>query len=518
VAKVLFPVRVYPLEPILIETTLAELKRLLVEADDLDKAGAVLAWDQTTYMPAGGAPARGRQLATLARLAHEKRTAPAIGRLLDALQPYSESLPFDSDDASLIRVTRREYEQAIKVPVEFVSRQNEHAAASYQAWVAARPANDFAAVRPLLEKTVELSRELADYFPGYANIADPLIDRVDYGMRASSVRQLFAELRAQLVPLAQAITSRSPADDTCLHQHFPEPEQLAFGRQIIERFGYDFGRGRQDQTAHPFMTRFAAGDVRITTRVKEHDLSEALFSTLHEAGHALYEQGVSPNYDATPLGGGTSSGVHESQSRLWENVVGRSRGFWNHFYPRLQAAFPRQLSQVPQETFYRAVNKVQRSLIRTDADEVTYNLHVMLRFDFELDLLEGRLAVRDLPEAWRARYQADLGIEPPDDRNGVLQDVHWFSGQVGGVFQGYTLGNILGAQFFAAALQARPHITADIERGEFAALHGWLKANLYTHGSKFTAAELVERVTGGPLNIGPYVNYLRAKYGEMYHL
>jgi carboxypeptidase Taq len=506
------------LESILTASQLTELKTLLIEADDLDKAGSVLSWDQTTYMPAGGAPARGRQLATLAGLAHEKRTAPAIGRLLDALRPYEASLPYGSDDASLIRVARREYERAIKVPAAFVARLNEHGAASYQAWTAARPANDFGAVRQYLEKTVELSRELADFFPGYASIADPLIDMSDYGMRAASVRQLFAELRARLVPLVQIITDQPPADDACLLQSYPEAGQLAFGRQVIERFGFDFARGRQDKTHHPFMTRFSAGDVRITTRVKETDLSEGLFSTLHEAGHALYELGIAPEYDGTPLGGGTSSGVHESQSRLWENMVGRSRGFWLYFYPRLQAAFPAQLGQVPLDMFYRAVNKVQRSLIRTDADEVTYNLHVMLRFDFELDLLEGRLSVRDLPEAWHERYETDLGLPPPDDRDGILQDVHWYSGQVGGVFQGYTLGNILGAQFYAAALRAQPHIPADIERGDFTALHSWLKDNLYTHGSKFTAAEIVEKATGGPLSIEPYVNYLRTKYAELYDL
>jgi carboxypeptidase Taq len=495
-----------------------ELKARLMEADDLSRAAAVLSWDQTTYMPAGGAAARGRQIATLAGLAHQKLTDPAIGRLLDALAPYAESLPYESDDASLIRVTRRDYEQAIKVPSEFVARQNELGAATYQAWAAARPANDFATVQPLLEQTVDLSRELANFFPGYENIADPLIDLSDYGMKTSSVRKLFAELRQQLVPLVQAITRQPPADDACLRRHYPEDQQLAFGREIIRCFGFDFERGRQDKSHHPYMTRFAAGDVRITTRIKESDLSEALFSTLHESGHALYEQGVAAAYEGTPLGGGTSSGVHESQSRLWENVVGRSRGFWDYYYPRLQAAFPGQLGQVPQETFYRAVNKVQRSLIRTDADEVTYNLHVMLRFDFEVDLLEGRLAVRDLPEAWRARFQSDLGLTPPDDRDGVLQDVHWFSGQVGGVFQGYTLGNILAAQFYSAALQACPQIPAEIQHGEFGSLHRWLTDNLYVHGSKFTAAELVQRATGGPLSIEPYMAYLRRKYGEMYQL
>jgi carboxypeptidase Taq len=266
------------------------------------------------------------------------------------------------------------------------------------------------------------------------------------------------------------------------------------------------------------MTKFSLGDVRITTRFREDDFSDGFFSTVHEAGHALYEQGIEPAYEATPLAGGTSAGVHESQSRLWENVVGRSRGFWEYFYPQLQVVFPEQLGRVTLETFYRAINKVQRSLIRADADEVTYNLHIIIRFDLELDLLEGRLAVKDLPEAWHARYQADLGVRAADDRDGVLQDVHWFGGLVGGAFQGYTLGNVLSAQFFAEALKAEPGIPADITRGEFDRLHGWLKANIYRPGSKYTAPELVQRVTGGGLSVAPYLRYLRAKYGELYDL
>jgi carboxypeptidase Taq len=258
--------------------------------------------------------------------------------------------------------------------------------------------------------------------------------------------------------------------------------------------------------------------VRITTRVKENDLGDALFSTMHESGHAMYEQGIRMDYEGTPLADGASSGVHESQSRLWENVVGRSRGCWRFFYPRLQAVFPDQLGAVPLDTFYGAINKVERSPIRTDADEVTYNLHVIVRFELELDLLEGKLAVRDLADAWRERYQAILGIVPPDDRDGVLQDVHWYNGFIGGEFQGYTLGNILSAQFFEAALRARPQITNEIEQGEFGALHGWLTENIYQHGSKFTTSELVERVTGGPLSIEPYIRYLRNKYGELYTL
>jgi carboxypeptidase Taq len=500
------------------EKKFEELKNRLMEVNDLNSAAAVLGWDQLTYMPPGGAQARGRQLATLGRLTHEKFIDPALGKLLDELQAYGESLPYDSFAASLIRVTRREYEKAVKVPAEFVARRNIILTESYQAWAEARPANDFAKVLPHLEKILDLSREYSDYFPGYEHIADPLIDGADYGMKATSVQALFAELRQQLVPIVQAITAQPPADDACLRLDFPEAPQLAFSEELVKQMGYDFQRGRQDKTHHPFTTKFSNDDVRITTRVRRDYLGETLFSTVHEAGHAMYEQGIHPELEGTLLAGGTSSGVHESQSRLWENVVGRSLGCWQHFYPRLQAIFPDQLGKVSLETFHRAINKVERSLIRTDADEVTYNLHIMLRFDLELALLEGKLALRDLPEAWRARFQSDLGITPPDDRNGVMQDVHWYSGSIGGVFQGYTLGNLLSAQFYAAACQAHPEIPREIGQGQFATLLGWLRENIYQHGSKFTAPELVQRVTGGPVQIAPYIQYLKTKYGALYQL
>ncbi|CAG0932029.1 carboxypeptidase Taq [Thermoflexales bacterium] len=497
---------------------LEDLETRLQEVNDLNSANAVLSWDQSTYMPPGGAAARGRQMATLSRLAHEKFTDPEVGRLLDQLRPYEESLPYDSDDASLIRVTRREYERSTKIPAEFVAQLNEHQAESYQVWTEARPANDFKRVQPYLEKTLELSRQLANYFPGYEHIADPLIDFADEGMKVSKVRPLFAELRAQLVPIVQAITSQPVADDACLKQFYPESQQLDFGLEVIKALGYDFNRGRQDKTHHPFMTKFSLGDVRITTRVQERDLGDALFSTMHEAGHAMYEQGIRLELDGTPLAGGTSSGVHESQSRTWENLVGRSRDFWSFFYPKLQAAFPEQLKAVSLDTFYRAINKVAPSLIRTDADEVTYNLHVMIRFDFEIDLLEGKLAISDLPEAWQARYQSDLGVRAPDDRDGVLQDVHWYAGNIGGSFQGYTLGNLLSAQIFEAAKRDQPGISSEMREGRFALLRDWLTQNIYQHGSKFTANEVIERATGNPLSIGPYIHYLRTKYGELYKL
>ena len=500
------------------EAKLHELKNRLIQVNDLDSAASLLDWDQTTYMPPAAAPTRARQLSTLRRLAHEQFTDPAIARLLDDLRPYEEQLPYDSDEASLIRVTRRKHQKAVNQPPTFVAELYNHTANSYNAWTTARPANDFAAIQPYLERTLDLSRQLADFFPGYEHIADPLIDFADEGMKVSTIRALFAELREQLVPIVQAITEQPAADDTCLHQTFPEAQQWDFGIEAIKRFGYDLTRGRQDKTHHPYAVGLSPRDVRITTRMSEHDVSYGLFTTLHESGHALYEQGIRLEFEGTPLASGTSSGVHESQSRLWENLVGRSRNFWQFFYPRLQAVFPDQLGAVAPEAFYRAINKVERSLIRTDADEVTYNLHVIMRFDLELDLLEGRLAVRDLPEAWRERFRSDLGIAVPNDRDGVLQDVHWYAGPIGGAFQGYTLGNILSAQLFEAAVRARPAIPDEIAQGEFGTLHGWLTQNIYQHGSKYTTSELIERITGGPLKIEPYIRYLRTKYRELYQL
>ena len=497
---------------------LDRLKARLLEVDDPNGAAALLRWDQTTYMPPGGAAARGRQLATLSRLAHVRFIEADTGRLLDAAERETASRPYDSDEASLVRVTRRNWEQSVKLPAALVSEFQEHTAQSYQIWTQARPKNDFEAVRAMLERTLDLSRRMADCFPGYQHIADPLIDFADYGMKAATLKQLFAELRAKLVPIVRAITSRPLADDACIRQHAPEADQLAFGLDVIRRFGFDFNRGRQDKTHHPFMTKFSLGDVRITTRVREDEITDALYSTLHECGHALYELGIDQVYEGTPLANGTSSGVHESQSRLWENLVGRSRAFWEHFYPALQNMFPSQLRDVPMDAVYRAVNRVERSSIRTDADEVTYNLHVMLRFDLELDLLEGRVQVKDLARVWRERFEADFGLPVPDDRNGVLQDVHWYSGPIGGAFQGYTLGNILSAQFFAAAVRANAGIPEEIRRGEFSTLHSWLRENIYKCGAKFTASELVQRVTGSPLTIQPYLDYLWGKYQPLYGL
>ncbi|TCS95830.1 carboxypeptidase M32 [Hazenella coriacea] len=498
------------------EQKLRELKAKLREIYDIQSAMAILSWDQSTYMPPAAAESRGSQLSTLAKLVHGKKTDPALGELLDDLLVYENTQPYESDEASLIRVARHQYDKSMLVPADFVAKFYQHTAQTYQAWVEAREEDHFKKVEPFLEKTVELSREYASYFPGFEHIADPLIDNADHGMKVSMIRPLFAQLREQLVPLVEAVTKQEPADHSCLLQHYPKDQQIQFGLDVIKQLGFDFTRGRQDYAPHPFMTKFSHGDIRITTRVKENDLSEALFSTIHETGHALYELGIESHFEGTPLHDGTSSGVHESQSRLWENIVGRSRHFWTYFYPNLQQMFPAQLRGVSMEDFYRAINRVKPSLIRTDADELTYNLHVIIRFDLELALLEGNLRVKDLPEAWRERYQSDLGISSPDDRNGVLQDIHWYMDYVGGMFQGYTLGNILSSQFYDAALQAHPEIPKQMEQGDFTVLHGWLQENIYRHGSKFTAEEIIQRATGSDLTIQPYMNYLQAKYGELY--
>jgi carboxypeptidase Taq len=493
---------------------LDELKARLIEVEDLQAAASLLRWDQMTYMPPGGSMARGRQIGTLSRLAHETFTDAAVGRLLDRLETEA-AFSADSDEAALVRVTRRLYEQSVRVPTALVSEFEEHAAATYQAWTVARPANDFPAVRPLLEKTLELSRAWADCFPGYASIADPLIELNDYGMKASGVRDVFAALRARLVPLMRAITSRPPADVSCLRQYAPADQQLAFGVKVVEACGYDFERGRLDLTAHPFATKFSLGDVRITTRVSKTDALDAVFTMLHECGHALYQQGIRSELDGTPLAASASFSVDESQARLWENIVGRSREFWEHFYPGLQQALPRQFAGVDIDTFYRAINCVEPSLVRGSADEVTYNLHVILRFDLELDLLEGRLAVADLPRVWRERFEADFGIPVPDDRDGVLQDVHWYAGRIGGAFQGYTLGNVMSAQFFAAALAAHPEIPAQMAAGQFGTLHGWLRENIYQHGAKYTGSEVLRRATGMDMTTEPYLDYLWGKYQSL---
>ena len=491
---------------------LVELKSELQAISDLHSAAMVLEWDQNTYMPPGGAEARGRQIALLSRLAHERRSAERMGELLGSLAATADQ---DSVDGAMVRRAHRDWERATRVPSVLMEEMRNHASRLYSVWAEARKADDFARVAPLLERNVELSRRYAEHFEVDHPI-DAFIDEHDPGMTAASVSRLFAEFREELVPIAERLLAQPRPDRSLLDANYPAAEQLAFAAKVSAALGYDFDRGRQDLTHHPFMIRFSAGDVRITTRVEPRDFSSCLFGTIHETGHALYEQNIEKRFDGTPLGSGTSTGVHESQSRLWENLVGRSRTFWEHFYPQLQAVFPEPLGDVELSTFHRAINSVERGLIRVESDEVTYNLHVMIRFDLERAMLEGSLPIAELPEAWNARMESDLGVRPPSDRLGCLQDVHWYCMPVGGGFQGYTLGNLMSAQFFAAAQRALPELDKQIARGDLTPLRDWLTENLYRHGATYLPDELVRRATGAALSPQPFLAYLRAKYGALY--
>lgn len=495
---------------------LEDLRLRLQEISDMEAAGALLYWDQSTYMPKGGAKARARHMATLARLAHQRWVDPSLGKLLEKLRCLEQRLPFDSLEASLIRVARQDHERAVRIPPEFMETLNGHASQCYQAWREAKAAGDFSMVSPYLERTVELSRRLADFFPGWEHPADPLIDMADPGETVSSLNPLFSKLKEELVLLLRAIRQRPSPQDSCLKGHFPAESQLSFSLELVKAMGYDLERGRQDLAPHPFMIRLSGGDVRITTRVSLENLAESLFSSIHEAGHALYEQGIPEELEGTPLGQGASAGIHESQSRLWENLVARSLCFWKFFFPRLQKVFPQSLAGVDLETFYNAIHKVEPGCIRTEADEVTYNLHVIIRFELEMQLLEGSLAVKELPEAWSEKYQEHLGVKPANHQEGVLQDMHWFAGTVGGAFQCYTLGNLAAAQMFQSALEEHPQITREMENGDMKTLLCWLRRKVHCHGRKFKPAQLLQRATGAPLRLEPYLEYLRSTYGGVY--
>lgn len=480
---------------------------------DLESISAVLDWDQATYMPEGGAEARGRQLALLSRLAHERTASARMSDLLSACRKLEDE---SSLEGALVRKARRKYERAAKIPADLVHALKQHTAETYVAWTRARPIDDFVSVRPLLERSLELSKRLADAVGYEDHPLDALMDESDPGSTVASVSALFEALRTELVPIVKVLASAPAPDDSFLHRPIPKDVQLSFSTEVAKALGYDFARGRMDLTHHPFMTRLGEGDVRITTRVREDDFAEAFYSTVHEVGHALYEQGIDPALDGTPLGEGASAGVHESQSRLWENFVGRSEPFFRHWLPILRERMPSVFGDVDVAAMHRGVNRVARSLIRTDADEVTYNLHVMLRFDLERAMHEGRLRVADLPDAWDERMERDLGIRPSRHGEGVLQDVHWFCAPIGGAFQGYTLGNLLAAQLYAAAEREFPDLDEGIARGETARLLAFLRERVHRHGAGLEPAALVEQATGRELGIDAFIAYVRAKYSALY--
>lgn len=498
---------------------LAELKARLAEIHDLAKAAALLGWDQQVMMPRGGAAVRAEQLATLGRLAHERFVDPAVGRLLDDLDAFEAGLPYDSDDASLIRVARTDYQKARRVPAALRAEMSRVASIARDAWADARGAADFAAFLPHLRRTIDLKCEYIDCFDGFDTPYDALLDDYERGTTAADVSRLFGDLKQALVPLLSSIAGRSEAvSDACLRGAFPLDAQQRFCRLVVRALGLGDDEARLDATTHPFASSTCTRDIRVTTRYYADALSPAVFGTFHECGHGLYEHGISPGLERTPLCRGASLGLHESQSRLWENLVGRSRSAWHHFLPLLRSHFPGAFDHVDVEAFYRAINKVQPTLIRVEADELTYGLHIVLRFELEQELLARTIRLEDLPEAWNARMKDYLGVDVPDAASGVLQDVHWSLGLVG-YFPTYTIGSIVSAQIWERVRASIPDLDRQLEHGEFQPLRTWLREHMHRHGRKFTPRETLKRVVGtDAIDVGPYVRYLQAKYGEIYGL
>lgn len=487
------------------------------QVHDLQKAMAVLSWDRETNMPPQGVRARIDQMTTLRQLSHSLFISDDMGKLIEDAAEEVADFPYESNEASLIRYLRRHYADERKLTADYVKRSSEVSGQARQAWVKARAENDFAAFQPWLEQVIALCQELAELYGYEDEPYDALLDKYEPGMKTAEVRAIFAGLKEQLVPLRQLVDANSQAlDDALVHQAFDITKQKEFVRYITAAVGYDYERGHLGTVVHPFATNFARDDVRITTRWYPNFLNPALFGGLHESGHAIYEQGTHPNLYRTPLARGTSMGIHESQSRMFENVVGRSRGFWQAHFPKLQALFPDQLGGYTAEDFYRAVNKVQPSYIRVEADELTYNFHIILRFELEQAMLNGQLLAKDLPSAWNAHMDSVLGIVPPTDAQGCLQDVHWTRPGFG-YFPTYALGNLYAAQFYETAVAQNSSIASEMAKGQTGSLLNWLRENIHQHGRKFTPGELVRNITGQPLTFAPFMRYATTKFTDLYN-
>jgi carboxypeptidase Taq len=477
-----------------------------------------LAWDERTMLPPGAGEFRTEQLTLLAGILHERRTDPKLGEWLAELASGPLAADPHGDEGTTIRDLRRQYDRRVKLPKTLVEELARTASLGQHVWEEARRKNDFASFAPLLSKMYELKRAEAEAL-GYPQTAyDALLDDYEPDELTANVARVLAQLREALVPLVAEIaaSSRQP-DVSILARQFPVAAQEAFAKRAAESIGFDFRRGRLDVTAHPFCTELGPNDCRITTRYDEHYFNGAFFGTLHEAGHGIYDQGLRTDWYGLPPGEYVSLGIHESQSRLWENLVGRSRAFWQHFFPALQQTFPAALADVSFDAFHFAVNDVRPSLIRVEADEATYNLHILVRFELEQALLGGDLPVADLPAAWNEKYHEYLGIRPDSDADGVLQDVHWSAGLVG-YFPTYSLGNLYAAQFYDAAEQELGPLEPQFARGEFAPLRRWLNENIHRHGRCHSAAELAQRITGKPLSHAPLIAQLRTKLGPLYGL
>lgn len=492
-----------------------QLVRELREIGLLRSVGSVLGWDERTQLPPKGTEHRAAQSSLLARMIHERFTSPRIGQWLSDVEGSPLLVDPESDAAVNVRETRRSYDRARKLPSSLVEEQTRVAVIAQQVWGEARKKNDYPMFEPWLAKILDLKRQEATYVGYTTEMYDALLDEFEPGETAANLRKTFEELRVQLVDLiGKIVASGRKAPVEILERNYPPDAQAKLARQAAEKVGFDFEAGRLDVSLHPFCTGLGPGDTRMTTRYDPNYFGDAFFGVLHETGHGLYDQGLPPEHFGTPRGEAVSLGIHESQSRMWENFVGRGRAFWRHFLPIAKAAFPQTLADVSEDQWYFAVNDVRPSLIRTEADEATYNLHVLLRFELEQALLNNELSTKDLPEAWNKKMRQYLSIAPPDDAHGCLQDIHWSGGAIG-YFPTYTLGNLYAAQFFEQARQDLGDLDAQFARGEFAPLLGWLRKNIHTHGERYRAGELVKRITGKPLSAEPLMRHLRSK-AELY--
>ncbi|HEY2005338.1 MAG TPA: carboxypeptidase M32 [Solirubrobacteraceae bacterium] len=502
-------------------SSLEQLRQRMAQLADLRSVSALAHWDQQTKMPPHGAPARAESLATLQRISHELFIDDETGRVLEGAETETAGEERDSDTACLVRLVRRQWDKARRVPTDLAAEMARAASMGQEAWVAAREASNFRAFAPYLERNFELARRYVECqagHDGYECAYDVLLDDYEPEMRTRTVAALFGELRTELVPLIARLTSEAgQVDDSMLYGHFPVAQQRPLVAETVAMMGFDSTEWRIDDTVHPFAIRIGRGDVRITTRWDEGYFPAGLYGAMHECGHGLYEAGIPPAFERSPLGAGESLGMHESQSRLWENMVGRGRPYCSVLAPRVADHFGGALSGIEPESLYRAVNRVKPSYIRVESDELTYALHIVLRFELEQELIEGRLAVTDLPEAWNARFQEFFGITVNDDADGVLQDVHWSAGLIG-YFPTYALGNLIAGQLWERVHVEIPDLDQMIATGELQPLRQWLIEKVHRHGSKFTTTELLERAVGGPIAVGPFTRYLKHKLGEVYGL
>jgi carboxypeptidase Taq len=499
-----------------VEAAFEQLTHELGQLEDLERALGILSWDQQTMMPPGGGAARAEQMATLAGIHHERFISPEIGNLLDQLQPFEQNNPPDSVEASVIRVTRRDYEKRKRVPAELATELSRASALAFPVWVEAKKSSDFKLFAPNLEHALALKHQYIDCFEDFDQPYDALLDDFEPGMTTAEVASVFARLRDALTPLVARIRERQDrVTDAAFHGEFPSDQQRAMLLELLPSLGYEPDTMRLDPAPHPFASGIATTDVRLTTHYDEANLKPALFGTIHELGHGLYEAGFAPELDRLPLGHAASLGLHESQSRLWENIVGRSRPFWQFAAPLIGKHFPAQMKGADVEALYRSANKMTPSLIRVEADETTYALHIILRFELEQDLIDSKLAVADVPEAWNTKMRDYLGVVVPDDARGVLQDIHWADGYFG-YFPTYALGSVISAQIWQRAKADIPDVEEALGRGEFLGLREWLREHLHRHGRKFMAKETIELVAGGPLDPEPFIAYITGKVDELY--